>query len=401
MKKLKIVFLILVLCLFITTGCWDRRELNDLAIILAWGMDLTKDGTLQGSAQIVIPSKLGGNSGNSAGGGGANEGFLLETATGKTATDVSQNMQTKLSRTMFASHRRVIILGEDLAKNGIAKILDEFSRNPDVRLRTDIFIVRGTTAREFLSNPYKLEKIPAIAPLKIHVSVGGTESDTFKRFLADSNSGGSIATLPIVEMVGSGDQGSSGEKASKTFKISGRAVFNNNLKMIGALTPPETNDNFWVKGELKSSTLTVFVPEGNGHISLVGRKFKSKIKPTLQDDKVKFFVRLTGRGIIMENNTDLDLKNPSHLKTIERAINKNVHEQVKKTISHIQKDFKADIFGFGEALHRKYPKNWKQLKGNWNEKFAEAEIVVQVDVTIEQVGSTGPSLQLKESEILR
>lgn len=400
MKPSKKVFLVLLLCTFVTTGCWDRRELNDLAIVLGWGMDLKKNGTFEGSAQIAIPAKLGSSSGGGAGGASAGEGYLLETAAGKTASEVSQNMQLKLSRTIFASHRRVIVIGEDLAKHGLANITDEFSRNPEVRMRTDLFIVRGTTARKFLSIPYKLENIPAMAPLKIHESVGGTVSTTFKQFLVEANADGASATLPIIEISNSGVEANNGhEQQSKTFKITGRAVFDQGLKMIGTLSPPEARDRFWVRGELKVNALTVNLPEKKGTISFIGRKFNSKIKAILQGDKIKFTVFLSGKGGIKENNTNLDLKNPEYLKEIEQALNKNVQEHVSQTISHVQKDFKADIFGFGDAFHRKYPKEWKKIKDNWPNKFTGATIVVKSDVTVEQAGSTGPPLHLLEREI--
>lgn len=40
-RKITALFLILPLLL---TGCWDRQELNDQAIVLGWGMDLVKEG---------------------------------------------------------------------------------------------------------------------------------------------------------------------------------------------------------------------------------------------------------------------------------------------------------------------------------------------------------------------
>ncbi|MEH7418448.1 Ger(x)C family spore germination protein [Neobacillus drentensis] len=394
----RVFFLLLIVTLF-TTGCWDRRELNDLAIVLGWGMDLNKDGNLVSSAQIVVPAKLGSSGGGGKGSASAGQGYFLESATGKTATDTSQNMQTKLSRKIFASHRRVIVIGEDLARNGLAKMTDEFSRNPEVRLRTDLFVVRGSTAQEFLSIPYQLESIPALAPLKIQERISGRASSTYKEFLVEANSEGSNATLPMVEIINSAAKGDAGQVPSKTFRVRGRAIFNNNLQMIGSLTPSEVRNRFWVRGELMENTLTVYVPEGKGTISFVGRKYKSKIKPLLQGNKIRFTIFLSGKGVIKENNTNLDLKNPSHLKAVERALNQNVPKDVSQTIVHVQKDYKADIFGLGNAFHRKYPMKWKKIKANWQNEYSEADVVVKADLTVDQVGLTGPSLQLMESEL--
>ena len=397
MIKFFLVFL-LFFCMGVTTGC-DRREMNDIAIVLGWGMDQKDDGKYVASAQFAIPSKLA-NSAGGGGGGGAEDGYLLETATGKNPTDAAQNMQLKLSRTIFASHRKLIVLGEDVAKNGITNIIDEYSRNPDVRLRTDVFVVKGAKAADFLSMPYKLEKIPALGPIKIHESVGGTESATFKEFLQDASSDGINPSLPTIEIVNSGSSGNSSQSGNaKTFKITGRALFDNNLKMVGYLTPSEAKDRFFIKGELKKNVFTVNVPEGDGNISFDGSKYKSKIKPVLKGENINFIVSLSAKGMIRENNTNLDLKSSKNIAFIETALQKQIAKEVSATISHVQKDFGIDVFGFGQAVHRKYPKEWRTLKRNWNADFSEAKVTVKADITVEAVGATGPSLQLKESRI--
>ncbi len=49
--------MILVISLCFLTGCWDRTELNDLAIELGWGLDQAKNNKIEISAQFIIPSK--------------------------------------------------------------------------------------------------------------------------------------------------------------------------------------------------------------------------------------------------------------------------------------------------------------------------------------------------------
>lgn len=50
--------IMLLLSSVLLTGCWDRTEINDLAIVLATGVDY-KDGQAQLTAQIFIPRKGG------------------------------------------------------------------------------------------------------------------------------------------------------------------------------------------------------------------------------------------------------------------------------------------------------------------------------------------------------
>jgi spore germination protein KC len=169
--------------------------------------------------------------------------------------------------------------------------------------------------------------------------------------------------------------------------------------MVGYLTPLEAKDRFFIKGEMKRNVITVNVPEGGGNISFDGRKYKSKIKPVIQGNKIKFIVSLSGKGTIRENNTNLDLKIAKNITLIENALKKQISKEISHTISHVQKDFGLDVFGFGQVVHRKYPIEWRTLKKNWNEHFTNAKFTVKADITVEDVGATGPSLQLKESGI--
>ena len=43
-------------------------------------------------------------------------------------------------------------------------------------------------------------------------------------------------------------------------------------------------------------------------------------------------------------------------------------ETINQTIETVQKQYKSDIFGFGEAIHRSNPKEWKKIKKQWGMK---------------------------------
>ncbi|MGZ4160650.1 MAG: Ger(x)C family spore germination protein, partial [Neobacillus sp.] len=79
MSRHRALCLILVISLFFLSGCWDRTELNDLAIELGWGLDQAKNNRVQISAQFIIPSKIGmGQSGRNE----AGKTVFIESGTG-------------------------------------------------------------------------------------------------------------------------------------------------------------------------------------------------------------------------------------------------------------------------------------------------------------------------------
>lgn len=79
-----------------------------------------------------------------------------------------QNMQSKLSREAFLGQRRVIFFGEEFAKRGLIKGIHSNNRESEVSIWTDVFVVKGGTAKEALNPSTPLEKPPGIASLKKH-----------------------------------------------------------------------------------------------------------------------------------------------------------------------------------------------------------------------------------------
>ena len=118
----KALCMILVISLCFLTGCWDRTELNDLAIELGWGLDQAKNNKIEISAQFIIPSKWGWDRAEEV----MQEKRFTESGTGRDTHEAIQMMQTKMSRN-FRGHQRVILIGEKMAKSGLAPVLDAYN----------------------------------------------------------------------------------------------------------------------------------------------------------------------------------------------------------------------------------------------------------------------------------
>lgn len=65
-----------------------------------------------------------------------------------------------------------------------------------------------------------------------------------------------------------------------------------------------------------------------------------------------------------------------------------VKRDVKAALKKTQQVYKVDIFGLGEAVHRKYPNEWKELKSEWSDSFPEVQVDIQVKSVINHTGLT-------------
>ncbi|MEK5028270.1 Ger(x)C family spore germination protein [Paenibacillus sp. FSL M7-1046] len=391
--------IILVLILSLTTACWDQKELSNRSLWIASGFDRNERGDIVLSGQVLIPGQQG-ETGGKGGSSGKGIGNFVVSGKGESVSQAAADLQGSLSREVFPSHRRVVFVGEHFAKDGIADILDEHSRNPKVRLRSDIFIVKGGTALELLKSSYPLEKIPAIGAYKELEYTSGLKQATLMRFLRAASSDGVSPTLPVISLDRNGDENQEVTQ-QQIFRMNGIAIFDKEkLKLKGYISQMEALNVNWITGVLNSTTVTTLVPKNQGRVSLHLSRMSRKIWSEYERDKLVIHVKLIGKGLIRENQGRLDLRNPANVKLVKQALEIEAAKRVKETIFKIQKTFHEDIFGFGEVLHQRSPSYWRKLKNNWNFYFTEAEFDVKADLTVTQIGLTGPALHLQEEETL-
>lgn len=374
-RKCLTVSLLILMPLVFATGCWDRRELNERAFALATGLDLDEDGkSVIQSYQFALPAELGGPTETQ----GAKAYQFYETK-GKTLQDARQKAQAELSREIFLGHRRAVLIGENMAKHGLQNVLDVYSRNPEARMRTDMFVIQGGDARTELTQDYPFERLPALAYLRIHKETGGHPGDTsFRDFLMDATSDSTCPSL----------------LSMSNNKVTGRAIFNRKLQLVGFLVKNEAADRLWLTGSITHFIYTVYIPQGKGNVSFDVHKFEHKIIPTVHGQHVSFRVMLYGTADIKENDTTLNLLSSKNIQILEEDFTKHEEQEIEKMIHRVQSQYGTDVFRLGEAVHRKYPLQWRQLKQNWQSEFTKADVMVNVHLKVIRTGVTGAPLQL-------
>ncbi|KGE17753.1 hypothetical protein PWYN_24660 [Paenibacillus wynnii] len=370
------------------TGCWDRTEINDIAIVMAASFDLLEDGKMLCTYQIANPSTQTGSSEAK----GPGQKFVIVSAVGEDVQELLAKAQKQLSRKIFRAHRRIIIIGERMAEHGIGEILDSISRDPSSRIRTFILIVKGGEGQDIIKMGYPFESTPAEGMREMMVNVGEVPKILIRDLITASSSEG---IEPIVGTIKSLSNKSENEPG---FQISGAAILKD-LKLSGYLNNEETSGLQWIKGDISNWDIKIKVPGTTGNVSITLTNMRRRIKPIMYGDVIKINLELEGKGVIKENDPNLDLFQPKNINTVQAALQNQVNEQIRQIISKAQKKYKADIFGFGDVIHRKYPRQWKSLEKDWDNKFSMVEAAVTSDLTITDPGIIGAPLYLKKSEI--
>ncbi|MBA2937570.1 Ger(x)C family spore germination protein [Paenibacillus sp. CGMCC 1.16610] len=363
--------------LFIS-GCWDRNEINDYAFWIGTALDLSENGKLTKSAQVAVPADFKSSKG---GGGSEKRANIVLTASGSTIGDLTQQIQDKLPRKVFLGHRRSIFIGEKLAKRGLVEIMDQFTRNTDTRMRTDIFVVNNGEGKDVLKINSPFSQFSAIVAV---------DQDRFCRLgdtalrdvLLDIGRDGIRPSMPMVEISPNNEQ-----EKNEIIEVKSVAIFNKNLVMVGKVSGRESLELFWVKGVLKDQFLTEETEEGS--ISLYESNLKKSIRTEVNGNTIKAYVKLEGTGRVLENNTDIDISVSSERIPLESKLNDMKAKKVEATIKKMQQQHGQDVFGIGEEIHRDHPYQWKELRDKWDQLFPTVEVSVSVKLKIQNTGDIG------------
>lgn len=395
MKK-KIFILFLFGLMVFTTGCWSRRELNELSIVTGMGIDKV-NGEYLLSTQVIRPSSVAGK------GGGAGEATIVKyEIKGKTVFEALRRMTNTVSRRLYLSHLRILVFGEEFAREGIGPVLDFFSRDHELRSDFNITIVHKGRAADFLEILTPLEKIPGD---KIHKSVeiseriwGSTLMTNIDDLIAQIASKGQEPVLSGIHIKGSLDKGKrttqlqSGEPEAilQTFNL---AVLKND-KLMGWLTEKESFSLDMILDRLKATVIPIPCKKENGkqnYITIEIIRSKTKKKVEITDDEPKIHIQIQSEANVADVPCDIDLTKTETIEELEQKVNKQMKKTIETSVKNVQKKFKLDIFGFGEMIHRKDPKLWKEIQNNWDEKFVKLPVDVTVNVKILRTGTINNS----------
>ncbi|MBM7564075.1 Ger(x)C family spore germination protein [Paenibacillus sacheonensis] len=384
--------LLLLIFVPLLSGCWDRVEMNDLSFFMASGLDSTEDGKLKTTIQIPISAGAGSGEGGKPSTGAFGKTYYAVSAIGINIYDAERQIQQRNSRHFFKGHRRVVFIGEALAKKGIQDILDYYSRDPGSRLRTYLVVAKGGEASELLQNDHPAERIPAEEVRELELSGVGT-SVTFRDFMMMQNRDGIVPVTGAVELVPPMlDPNNSAASKFKMFRLSSTAVFKD-YRLVGYLNDVETRSLRWIKNESKEEYFGNTLPGLSGNIGIVINDFKSKVNVTMNGNHARVIVQLLGTGSINETNVNLNLSELSNMTIIEKRFGELISQQTLRTVKKAQTEWKADIFGFGLHLHQFHYQTWKKVRAQWDTVFSEADIVVTAKINLRRSGIIGNSLE--------
>ncbi|MDQ0243152.1 spore germination protein [Bacillus fengqiuensis] len=375
-----------------TAGCWDRVEINDMGIAIGIGVDNQENSikdrvTPELTIQFVLPKVLAGQDG---GGGTQEKPFHNLTIDEISLFEAGREASTATSRGPNYSHLKVLVISKDAAQSiNLLQLLNFFYRDHEMR-RTVHVLISEEKASEILSIKGKKDPIPA---LKLFYTMENMKTKTAQMApvlsLGDVSEKMSARSSFIVQKV---------QKFKDGVQIIGAAVIEGKTqKMIGELDEDETFGINCMTGKATAGAVTGVDQETDKIITYEIDSFKSSIKPKVKGEDISYTVNINTEGRLSEDwIPDSDAFNEKFIQNAEKQIEREFKRLIEAGLTKTQKDLKVDVAGFGESLRIHKPKVWKKVKNDWEERFSEADIDINVKVNIRQFQTQGRKINKSE-----
>jgi spore germination protein KC len=344
-------------------------KIDDSSSITVASKKLTEEGNQQSQS---------GGSGQSAGGNKA----LVDFAEGRTLFEAARNIQIRSDRTIFWGHVEYFLIGEDAAKENIAKYIDFISRDNEFHFDSKVYIVKGMTAKDLIqqfneSDTYIADKLDSLGEAVKLVSISEEmKLSDLMRFI-DIHWGS--ARIPCIKLVKYEEAVS---RKIIDIKSSGYAIIAN-LKLASFIDQDISRGLNMISNKIGSSIVAVKDLHGN-NVYLEITSGRTEVIPhfagdTLEEVTLKTKIK-SNLGEIQSQQRSFYEENFKHL---EAQLNETLKNEMQLVLDTVLKA-ESDCLGICDAIRIKRPVKWHRIESRWMEIVARIRYRIEVESTIER-----------------
>lgn len=381
MKK----FFILLPILFLLSGCYNYRELNDLAIVSAIGVSRNeKEDKYEVIVQVINPQKeMDATSSN-------RPDFITFKSEGKSLQESLRKVVRESPKKLYATQMQLLIVDEQLAENNLSQIFDFFARNPEVRNEIYVLIGKDKDILEILTPIDNISSKNIMDSLtSTNKFLGYSSIMTFSELLSNYQNDKIELALPSIELVGNEEEGADDKNLQKStldasVKMSTIGVFKDN-KLVGYLSDDESLAYNMVMDKITNAIITLDYKKDEYLVTeIISSSTSVEAKP--KDNKI--IISLKGKSSIVESHYDINLTDEDNVEKVQKKLNNHIEKLIKKSIRDTNNKYNSDIYGFGDLFYKTDAKYFKGIKDKWeDEVYGNLEIEVKSNIEIVEQGN--------------
>lgn len=360
MKKLLLLLLIpLLFC-----SCKESEQIDEIAFAKIISIDKNENGFLV-TAGIQLPKPKDKEQ---------KESKDYVSVQCQTLSQGFNKLEEATDKKMFFGQISCVLLGENMAKEGIIDTVDYLVRSDELRFDIPVIVVKGENASRIIENGSGAEN---------HIS------DKITKLLESNystSSSGQIELSQLVEML---------EDPFRTpylpymvlgkekgeFFIDGYCIFEKDrlLEFCDKETSLGINfinsdvENLMLIGEIEDKTVTLKVAD-----------FKSKIK--LKDGIFK--INIDFQTEVVQADSSIEKFDQELVEKIVNYQNDEIKKIADTTLKYL-KEKQCDVATFGDTFHNVSPKKAEEYMGNWGETFSKIRYEISVKSKLDPSKTSG------------
>jgi Ger(x)C family germination protein len=353
------------LCL---AGCWDQHQLVNKTFVNGISFDLTDEGNVKATVRALdIKGK---------GGGQFEIKDELLHAERPSQAGLAIDIDSMVTGEVDFSQAHILLIGDEMAKNGINQLLEPFYRGKQSNITQKIAISKGE-AETIIAT--EIEKSPIA--FFIFQSIEGAEessslptenvSTVWTKILTP----GKDMILPYLEKV-----------EPDKIKIAGVALFNGDKFSGKTLSNEQSSLLLLLLDKLKVTNRMAIMlnQEQEKTITFSTRKMKRdmEIKVDKTSGKITCNVEINLQIEVISYPQNFTEK--INIKKVEKELSIALTKQAKEVITTLIQA-NCDAFGIGMNISSKHPDLWKKM--NWDEEYKNVQIEPKVNVKAIKTGN--------------
>lgn len=396
-KVLKTLFVLIVIIIFVLafSNSYNALSIENLAYVLAIGIDTSSDNKLKVSFQFSTASPA------SESGSSEKASTFVNTVTASSLSNAINLVNGYLGKQINLSHCKVIIFSEKIALQGISDEIYTLINDTQIRPSANIVISKCDAKYYIEQTKPELENL-----ISKYYEVF-TSSSKYTGYMPDTTIGKFFDSLictscepyAILGGVNEGKPNNQGivdsqkdyEIKANQSSISGEngaenigvAVFKED-KLVGELNALETICLLNVTNNLDQFLVSVPDPANNNHyIDIYLTPLSNadiKVNTNSGSPYIKVNCRFSGRIYSMSENSKY--LSPEALDAISNSCSSYLESIFKDYLYRTSKDLQSDISGFGKYALKNFFTTKESTNYDWRNSYKDAFFDVKIDTSI-------------------
>lgn len=412
--KRKCMIILPCICLLLLSGCWDSKDIDRRAYVVALGIDNAETESNRIQITMVVANPAYGPQ-NQQGGDEAPREIISFIADDFIAAKDTAN--TIISKQITYDTLSDIIISEDFAReDDFVRFIYDASKDTEVRRDVELivseedaytFLVNTKPIIEKESNRYfklirergqEVGMIPKDSQLLYYSRITEAGNDLFLATYATTNTADEPKPGQYDGQFKAGELYFKGEVNESQF--AGAAVFKNG-KMIDTMLGSESHIAALINNTLGSENLVMSIPvpfDEKYRLSIqLNKRENTEVEMSLTNGIPTIDISLSLFANVLTNHSMTNYhKHPEHVKKLEAHITHSLKNNMTDFIKRTQEEFKANPFGWSLTARRQFLTNKEFEEFDWMKQYPDMDINLHLEVKDENLGRQSLIPDLKQ-----